>query len=420
MLTAVKSALLSLCLLGTPVGISSCFHRTVIPDVGLEIPVQSADFAPSLATTTGTPWLSGNHVRTLPNGDAFFPPMIEAIRKARQTITFETFAFVEAPITRDVTQALCERAREGVAVHMILDHTGSRKAGKANIKALREAGVDLHFFHPFNPLFPKRTNNRTHRKILVVDGEIAFTGGAGFAHAWSGNAHSPEHWRDTQYEIKGPAVAPIQQSFAENWHELTGVKLQGPSYFPPLQSAGPYRVQVLSDGPNNHAHPIAHSYLAAINGARKSLVMEQSYFIPTTPFRKALLRAAKRGVKIEVLVPSKLIDSKPARYASQNHWRILLEHGIRIYEYEPTMMHAKLLVADDRLSIIGSSNFDDRSFFINDEINLHVDSPGFAREQLKMIRHDLTKAREITLENLHTVLAPGYKRFFIRLIESQF
>lgn len=346
--------------------------------------------------------------------------MIEAIRRARKTITFETFAFVEAPVTREVTQALAERAREGVAVHMILDKTGSRKAGKPNVKKLRDAGVELHFFHPVNPLTPKRSNNRTHRKILVVDGKIAFTGGAGFAHAWSGNAHSPKHWRDTQYEIKGPAVAPIQKSFTENWLELTGVQLKGPSYFPSLDRAGPYSVQVVSDGPHDKSHPIAHSYLAAVNGARHSLMMEQSYFIPTTPFRKALLRAAKRGVDIQVLVPNKLIDSKPARRASQNHWRVLLENGIRIFEYEPTMMHAKLLVADERLSIIGSSNFDERSFFINDEINLHVDSPSFAREQLRMMEKDLVNAREITLENLSDVLEPGYKRFPMRFLETQF
>ncbi|YCM42557.1 phospholipase D-like domain-containing protein [Verrucomicrobiaceae bacterium 227] len=415
MLKAAKRALLLLPLLSTP----SCFNTTVDASVGLTVPVRSLAFAPQMTEVANTPWISGNQVRTLPNGDAFFPPMLEAVKKARHTITFETFAFVDAPITRDFSEALAAKARQGVAVHMILDKVGSRKAGPDNVKLLREAGVELHFFHPLNYFLPRRSNNRTHRKILVVDGHTAFTGGAGFAYAWSGNAHSPKHWRDTQYEVRGPAVALLQKSFNENWQELTGTKLQGPSYFPPLTPTGSYRVQVLSDGPFDDSQTIAHSVLAAINGARESLVMEQSYFVPNSDFRHALLRAAARGVKIEVLVPNHLVDSKPTRYASQNHWAPLLKSGIRIYQYEPTMMHCKLLVADGRFSIVGSANLDNRSFFINDEINLHIDSAAFAREQTRMFRRDLTRAREITLGNLPDVLAPGYKRFFARFIETQ-
>lgn len=411
----VSPALLLLCLLGTP----SCFSTAVDSSVGLGIPVLSNRFPEELGKINSRPWIAGNEVRTLPNGDSFFPPMLEAVKKARRSITFETFAFVDAPITRDFAAALAAKAREGVAVHMILDKVGSRQAGKANVELLREAGVDLRFFHPINFLFPRLSNNRTHRKILVIDGGLAYTGGAGFALAWSGNAHSPKHWRDTQYELRGPAVTLMQESFSENWHELTGSQLQGSSYFPPLSPAGPYPVQVLSDGPFAEDQGIALSFLAAINGARKSLVMEQSYFVPNSDFRKALIRASARGVNIEILVPNHLVDSKPTRYASQNHWAGLLRSGIRIYQYEPTMMHCKLLVADGRFSIVGSANLDDRSFFINDEINLHVDSPEFAREQTAMFRRDLKSAREVTLENLPKILAPGYKRFFARFIESQ-
>ncbi|MEJ6581005.1 MAG: phospholipase D-like domain-containing protein [Akkermansiaceae bacterium] len=415
MLKVAKRALLLLCLLSTP----SCFNTSVDPTVGLSVPVRSREFAPEMAKVAHTPWIPGNKVHTLPNGDAFFPPMLEAVKKAKHTITFETFAFVDAPITRDFSDALAAKAREGIAVHMILDKVGSRKAGKDNVRLLREAGVDLHFFHPVNYFFPQSSNNRTHRKILVIDGHTAFTGGAGFALAWSGNAHTPKHWRDTQYEVRGPAVALLQKSFTENWQELTGTELRGSSYFPPLTRVGTDRVQVLSDGPFDDTQAIAHSFLAAINGARESLLMEQSYFVPNSDFRQALLRAAARGVKIEVLVPNHLVDSKPTRYASQNHWASLLKSGIRIYQYEPTMMHCKLLVADGRFSIVGSANLDNRSFFINDEINLHIDSPAFAREQTLMFRRDLGKAREITLQNLPDVLAPAYKRFFARFIEMQ-
>lgn len=344
--------------------------------------------------------------------------MLAAVKSARKSITFETFAFVDAPVTRRFSRALAEKAKAGIPVKMILDDVGSAKAGEGNVRLMREAGVELHFFHPINILRPQISNNRTHRKILVVDGKLAYTGGAGFAFAWSGDAHNEKHWRDTQYEIKGPAVSSFQKAFRENWFELTGENLKGTSYFPRLKPAGSMPVQVVHDSPWDKEHPIAHSVLAAINGSRKSLLLQQSYFVPNREFREALLKAASRGVKIEVMVPNHLVDSKPTRYASQNHWAGLLKGGIRIFQYETTMMHSKLLVADDRISIVGSGNLDDRSFFINDEINLHVDSKSFAREQTRMFRKDLSKCREITSLTLSKVLEPGYKRFFARFIES--
>ena len=397
---------------------TSCFSSTVDSWVGHGWDVRSKVFPKRMAEMSRTPWMGGNKVRTLPNGDAFFPPMLAAVKSAKRSITFETFAFVDAPVTREFSRALAERARSGVSVKMILDDVGSAKAGEDNVRLMREAGVELHFFHPINIFRPQISNNRTHRKILVVDGKVAYTGGAGFALAWSGNAHSTKHWRDTQYEIKGPAVAGFQKAFCENWFELTRENLGGSSYFPELVGVGKTPVQVIFDSPWDGSHPIAHGVLAAINGARKSLLLQQSYFVPNRDFREALLRAAARGVEVEVMVPNHLVDSRPTRYASQNYWAELLQGGIRIYQYETTMMHSKLLVADGQLSIVGSGNLDDRSFFINDEINLHVDSEEFAREQTEMFRKDLRSSQEITLVNLGRLLEPGYKRFFARFIES--
>lgn len=368
---------------------------------------------------TGSPWLEGNDLVTLPNGEAFFPAMLREVQSARKSITLETFAFVEAPVTRSFSRALAERARAGVAVKLILDAVGSAKAGEENLRLMRKAGVDLRFYHPLNLLRPKDSNNRTHRKILVVDGRVAFTGGAGFAHAWRGNAGSRGEWRDTQYEIRGPAVRFVQEAFCENWFEVTGESLRGDPYFPSLAPVGAKTVQVVADDPWDHEAPIAQGYIAAINGARRSLVLQQSYFVPNRTMRELLLRAAARGVRVEVIVPDEGIDSKPTRQASQNHWKELLEAGVRIYQYERSMMHGKLLVADERLAIVGSANFDDRSFFINDEINLHVDSVDFSREQLEMFAHDRALCREITLDNLSAVLEPWYKRFFAGLIASQ-
>lgn len=399
--------------------LTSCFSSWVDVSLGKDVPIGSPVFRKEISGATQSPWSSTNAIRALTNGDAFFPPMLRAVRRARKTITFETFAFVDAPVTRQFSRALAERAKAGVEVKVILDNVGSAKAGEANIRLMRQAGVELELYHPINILRPRFSNNRTHRKILVVDGRIAFTGGAGFALAWSGDAHSAKHRRDTQYEIKGPAVRRFQEAFRENWFELTGEKIEGSSYFPELRVAGETKVQVVFDDPWNPDHPVAHGFISAINGARKSLLLQQSYFIPNRRFRSLLLAAAARGVKIEVIVPNQLIDSKPTRYASQNHWSELLREGVRIYQYETTMMHGKLLVADGQFSMVGSANLDDRSFFINDETNLHVDSREFAGEQTAMFRRDLKVCREITLVNLPSVLEPGYKRFFARFLETQ-
>ena len=400
-------------------GAASCFSSHLDSSVGRSLSISSQDFPKELARVSRSPWVSGNWVKTLANGDAFFPVMLSAVKGASRSITLETFAFVEAPITAEFSRALAERAKAGVPVKVILDKVGSAKAGKGNIALMRAAGVELHFYHPLHILRPRYSNNRTHRKILVVDGEVAFTGGAGFAHAWTGDAEELPNWRDTQYEIRGPVVAGFQEAFADNWRELTGEKLGGTSYFPSLKRRGEIPMQVVYDGPKDRSQPLAHGVLAVVNGARESLILQQSYFIPNRNFRAALLRAAARGVRVEVLMPNHYVDSKPTRWASQNHWEELLKGGIRLYQYEATMMHSKLLVADGQLSVVGSGNFDDRSFFINDEVNLHVRSREFAREQEVMFRDDLKRSREITLANYKRVLEPAYQRFFARFLESQ-
>jgi len=398
--------------------LTGCFHRSVDGTIGNKVAVGSAGFAKEFSDASGVSWYEGNEIKTLINGNAFFPPMLEAVRGAKKSITFETFAFIECPLTREFSEALAEKAREGVAVHIILDGIGSRDVGKFNVGLMRNAGADVKIYHPIHHCWPNTLSNRTHRKILVVDGRIGFTGGAGFAQAWTGDAQNSSFWRDTQYEVRGPAVRQLQEAFCENWRETTGNELRDDRYFPRLSPQGNIRAQFVFDSPRNRNHPLAHSVLMAINSSRESLALAQSYFVPTKPLRDALLRAAARGVRVEILVPNKDIDSKPSRYASQNHWADLLRGGIRIFQYEATMMHGKLLVADGRLSIVGSGNLDDRSFFINDEVNLHVDSVVFAREQSRMFRDDLKQSREITLQNLHEVLEASYKRFFARWIEG--
>ena len=399
--------------------LSSCASRRLDPDVGAHLAVEDPAFPAAFARVSETSWTTGNEIVTLINGDGYYPPMLRAIEEARRSITFETFAYVDGPITREFTRALARKAREGIPVLMIVDQVGSRYMGKENEALLRSSGVAFHAYHPLNPLRPLRSNNRTHRKILVTDGRRGFTGGAGFAFAWEGDAHSPDHWRDTQYEITGPAVAQLQRAFAENWEELTGQVLSGNDFFPPLAATGERMAQFVWDSPRSPSNPIAHTVLHAIHSARKTLVLEQSYPVLNRTFQRALIAAARRGVEVELLMPSDKVDSPFCRYASQNAWKAFLEAGVRLYQYRPTMMHGKLLIADGRLSIVGSGNMDDRSFYINDEVNLHVFSPDFAREQKAMYLRDLEQCEEITLENLSDVLAPWPHRLLGRLIAPQ-
>lgn len=412
MQTVARIALSATLILGVP----SCFHRSLDSSVGKDISISNPGFSDSIAKTAQTPWTEGNKIETLVNGDAFYPEMLQAIQDAKHSITFETFAYVPGQVATDFTNALVLKAQEGVQIHVILDAIGSADLGTSHLKPMRYHGIEVYFYQPYLTLNTKAMNNRTHRKILITDGRVAFTGGAGFANSWLGNARDESEWRDTQYRIEGPAVAQLQQCFNENWKKLNGKALNGPLYFPTHSSKGPFRAHFVTDSPENHRHPIAHSMLAVINAAEKSLVMEQSYFVPNRIFREALVRAAKRGVRIHIIVPSEKIDSKPTRHASQNHWAKLLRAGIRLYQFDPTMMHAKLLVADDRFTITGSANLDDRSFFINDEVNLHVDSSSFAREQTAVFQRDLERCREITLANLTSLLAPWHQRLGARLI----
>ena len=386
--------------------LSSCASRQLDPSIGDTIATSSTAFPGAFAQAAQTRWTSGNTITTFVNGDAYYPPMLQAIADAKSSITFETFAYVDGPITRKFTEVLSKKAQEGIPVLMIIDAVGSRHVGKANETLLRNAGVQYHTYHSLDLLRPHQYNNRTHRKILVVDGRQAFTGGAGFALAWEGNAHSPEHWRDTQYGITGPAVSQLQHAFAENWQELTGQELSGPIYFPALSPTGSHDAQFVFDSPRTPGNPLAHAYLHGIHSARESLILEQSYFVPNKTFRMAIITAAQRGVSVQLLVPSDKIDSPFCRYASQNSWKALLEAGVKLYQYTPTMMHGKLMIVDGRLSIVGSGNMDDRSFFINDEVNLHVLSSSFAKEQHDMFQQDLKCCEEITLANLSGILAP--------------
>jgi cardiolipin synthase A/B len=354
-------------------------------------------FRRSLGVLLGPAILDGNKVTLLRNGDEIFPSMLDAIRHAQQTITFETYIYWSGEIGRQFTEALCERARAGVKVHVMLDFIGSIKLGVEQLNAMRAAGVQVQRYH--KPVWWKlaRLNNRTHRKLLVVDGKIGFTGGVGIADKWTGNAQDPEHWRDSHFKVEGPVVAQIQSVFMDNWIKATGVVLDGEEYFPALPKVGDSPAQMFSSSPTGGSESMHLMYLMAITAARKRIDLSASYFVPDELAVKALVAAAKRGVNVRIITPGQYIDSDLVRAASKERWGDLLRAGVKISEYQPTMYHVKALVIDRQLVSVGSTNFDNRSFTINDEANLNVLDPAFAARQADVFDEDWQHARPITL-----------------------
>jgi cardiolipin synthase len=358
----------------------------------------SPEFRQSAGALLGPNFVGGNNITTLINGDQIFPAMLGAIRSAKRSINFETYVFWDGEIATQFTKALTDAAQRGVEVNAVLDARGASKMGLQNTERLRRAGVKVVKYHRAFWPDPRRYNNRTHRKLLIVDGKTAFIGGAGVADLWTGNADSPKHWRDNHYKVTGPVVAQIQASFVSNWLKTRGTMLHGDDYFPPLANAGSIQAQAIRSGA--HYENLDLMYLLGIASAQKTLRIENAYFLPDDLIRKELVAAAKRGVKIDIIVPGKKIDQKLVRAASRRHWSELIEAGIKIYEYEPTMVHVKLMIVDDVFSPVGSGNFDNRSIRLNDEANLDVLDRQFAAEQTRFFEMDKRQSHEVALEEL--------------------
>ena len=357
---------------------------------------RSPEFRQAAGSLLGPNFVPGNNITTLVNGDQIFPAMLSAIRSAKRSISLETYVFQDGQIAHQFTEALAERARAGVKVNAILDAQGTQKMGMQNLERLRSAGVKVVKYHSVFWPDPRRYNNRSHRKLLIVDGQIAFTGGVGIADLWTGNAESPQRWRDNHYRVTGPVVAQLQATFATTWLKTRGEVLHGAGYFPPLATTGPYLAQAIRSGAHNENLDLM--YLLAIASAQKTLRIENAYFLPDDLMRKELTEAAKRGVKVEIVVPGKKIDQKLVRLASRRHWAELIRAGIRIFEYQTTMVHVKLMVVDDVFVSVGSGNFDNRSIRLNDEANLDVLDRSFAAQQTRLFEADKKQCREVTLD----------------------
>jgi cardiolipin synthase len=359
---------------------------------------QDPQFLRTMGVLLGPSLVDGNAVRELLNGDEIFPAMLDAIRGAQRTITFETYIYWSGTIGAQFAQALAERARAGVKVHVLLDWIGSEKLEDTFLQEMEQAGVQVRRYNKPRWYSIGRLNNRTHRKLLVVDGATGFTGGVGIADIWQGNAQAPQHWRDTHFRVLGPAVGQMQAAFLDNWMQATGVVLHGSDYFPKLERRGDTYAQVFLSSPGGGSESMQLMYLLSITAAKKSIRLSMSYFVPDDVAIDTFVAAMKRGVEVQIITPGPHIDTEVVRKASRASWGRLLEAGAQIYEYQPTMFHCKVMIVDDVWVSVGSTNFDNRSFAVNDEANLNVYDGKFAQRQAEVFRQDLARSRRVTLE----------------------
>ena len=362
----------------------------------------SPQYFRSIGVLLGPPALAGNRVESLQNGAEIFPSMLAAIRSAQRSITFETYIYWSGEVGSAFAEALAERAKAGVHVHVLLDWVGSQKIDDAMLETMRRSGVQIELFRPLQWYHLARLNNRTHRKLLVVDGRVGFTGGVGIADKWDGKAQDPDHWRDSHYRAEGPVVAQMQATFLDNWTKVTGVVLHGSDYFPALEANGGATAQVFSSSPEGGADSMQLMYLMAITAATRSIELASAYFVPDTMTTNALVDALKRGVKVRIVLPGPIIDTDVVRRASRATWGPLLEAGAQIHEYQPTMFHCKVMIVDGLLVSVGSTNFDVRSFRLNDEANLNIHDATFAARQIAVFERDLAQSHRVSLDEWRT------------------
>jgi cardiolipin synthase len=366
---------------------------------GEELEVGSAGFLRATEAITMAPITHGNDIELFINGAQIFPAMIETMQRAERTLNFLSYLYWSGEIGSEIAATLCERAKAGVEVNVLLDAVGSAKMDRRLIRDMDESGVHFAYFRPPKPYAMRRLNNRTHRKLLIADGKVGMTGGVGIADQWTGDAQDPDHWRDTHVRVRGPIVRGLQGAFAENWLEATGDVLVGPAYLPELEPVSDDgAMQVVRSTANVGDTNVEALYFLAIACARASLHLTSAYFAPRPAFVEALADAAERGVDVRVLVPGAHIDKELVRQAGRAVYEELLDAGVQVFEYCPTMIHAKTLTIDGVWSSIGSVNFDNRSFQLQDEVTLCVCSREFAGRLDEQFERDLERSERIQLE----------------------
>src|SRR5262245_25677178 len=375
-------------------GLTACSRVTphiALPDLRLGEP----SFFPTLEAYASAPIVGRNGVDLLLNGEEIFPAMLDAIKAARKSITYAQYYYEDGPIARELAEAFAERCRAGIESHILLDAFGALDMPSEYSELMKAAGCHVSSFRPLSPLAWDRSNKRLHRRILVIDGQIGFTGGSGVSRKWMGNGRIEGHWRDTDVRVRGPVVECLQGAFAESWLEATGVVLGGEAYFPrPLQPSGEAYAQVVRSSPAGGSFAMYTTFLLAISSAQRSIFITNPYFVPDGRMEEALLAAVGRGVRVMVLVPG-AIDHNLVRQASRGKFGKMLKAGVEIYEYRAALLHAKTMVIDGVWTTLGSTNLDNRSFALNDELNLVVYDAAFARRMEKIFADDLTYSARV-------------------------
>jgi cardiolipin synthase len=371
---------------------------TKIPQINLE----EASSFPTVEAHADAPIIDGNRVDILLNGDETFPAMLRDIKAAKRTITFAQYLYEDGPIAYELAQSFADRCRSGVEVNILLDSHGTNTPAEIP-EIMRDAGCHLEYFRRVEApqvIFPwklMKYNYRNHRRILVIDGRIGFTGGYGISAAWMGDGRTSERWRETNARIEGPLVKQLQAGFAESWLEATGILLGNDRYFPRLERRGNVQAQIVKSSPAGGSFQNYMLFLISITSARKSILITNPYFIPDDQMIEALLQAVRRGVRVMVLVPGK-IDHKITYRASRSNYGRMLLGGIQIFEYMASLMHAKSMVVDGIWATIGSTNFDNRSFALNEELNLTIYDRLLGRRLEEIFQADLKYSRKITHE----------------------
>ena len=364
-------------------------------EIATEVEVASEDFLRAAEALTGAPITTGNEAELLINGDRIFPAFLETIQSAERTLNVQTYVYWRGEIAAEIAAAIGEKAKAGVRCNVVLDALGAAKMERSLVSEMEAAGVKVILFRPPKPYAIRRVANRTHRRLLVADGRVGMTGGVGIAAEWTGDAEDPDHWRDTHVRVRGPVVRGMQGAFAENWLEGTGEVLAGEQYLPelePVADGGPMQL-VRSSAKVGDTNAEALYYLA-IASARSSIELTAAYFVPRPAFTDALCAAAARGVEVRILVPGPHIDKGFVRVAGRAAYDELLEAGVRLFEFQPTMLHAKTLSVDGSWSSVGTVNFDNRSFQLHDEVTLCVWDERFCGELREAFERDLERAEE--------------------------
>ena len=361
------------------------------------VDARSDHFVHVLESTLQSRLQYDNRVEIFTNGDRFYPAMLDAIRQARETISMECYIFKRGTIGTQFIEALSERARAGVRVTIVMDAIGSFGAFRQCAKPLEAAGCRVAAYQRFAWYRLSRLNNRTHRELLVVDGTIAFAGGAGIADWWAGPHKKKPMWRDMMARVEGPMVAKIQGVLAENWLECCGEIMTGPETYKPHHAAGDVAGFVIKSSPSDRSTASRALFQTLVEGANNSVVISTPYFLPDRAFRDAIRRTADRGVKFVVLVPGSPTDQRWVRLASRRMYGQMLQAGVKIFEYEAGMTHVKALIVDELWAVLGTTNFDNRSFEHNDEVNVVFRDATIAARVAADFQADLGKSREITL-----------------------